>query len=537
MTCAPYQTPQTLEEALALIALLCGENQLLRQKVDALVRRVFGTGKNEKLDPRQLEILLTGLQVQPAAPQAQPAPVAAPVSAPAKAAERKPARSGIPENLPIERTVLLPEEVKASPESFRQIDELVTRELDWEPAKFYWHYIIRPKFVRKEAAAQAAILPVVPAAVALVPASEKEVFVAKMPNRLIDKGLPGVGLLIYIILSRFEDHLPFYRMEKIFRQRHQMPLARQSLVDWTERVADWLKPIWQQMIVEAFSGGYLQADETPVEYLDRDIPGHTLKGYFWVYAQPGGNVIFDWNTSRGREGPIAFLKNFKGCLQTDGYGVYPSLVRERNEPLVKAGAPPELIHFTCWAHVRRKFFESKDQDRRAGWFIKQIGLLYRLEKRLRLSKAGPSLREAARQSEAKMVLNRMEGALKRIGLKVLPKSLLGIAISYTLGMWPELIAYAANGKVEIDNNGIENAIRPTAIGKKNFLFIGHPDAGWRSAVIYSILGACHRYQIGAEQYLKDILTRLPDALQNQIPSMTPCQWAKVHPEARTLPPK
>jgi hypothetical protein len=449
--------------------------------------------------------------------------------------------------LPVERVVLIPEEVKANPEAFRQIDEVITKELDWDPARFFWRHYVRPKFVLKatEPAPSTNPQPTIPEKVSAAARNlaleavldPPEVLIAALPNRLIEKGLPGVGLLVHVLLSRFEDHLPFYRLEKIFQQRYQVPIARQTMVDWTEQMATWLQPIYRQMIVELVASRYIQADETPIRYLDREEPGRSCQGYFWVYSQPGGNVIFDWNVSRGREGPDAFLKDFKGKLQTDGYALYNRLVEDRNKPLLAEGKPPELISFACWAHARRHFHEARNHDRRAAWFLKQVGLLYALEKRLRQQKAGPRLRQAARAAEAAMILARLKQGLDRIGPKVLPQSLLGQAIQYTLGLWPALIRYVEHGEVEIDSNAVENAIRPTAIGKKNFLFIGHPEAGWRSAVIYSIMASCHRYGINPAKYLTDVLTRLPDLKQSAIPTLTPKAWAKAHPEARTQPRK
>lgn len=538
----PAQPAQRLAQLEALLAQsqsqvqnLSAENQLLRQKLDALIRRYFGHTKNEGLDPAQLQLLLAGLTPTVAAPV--PATKTSATSAPARPSRPAP-RSGIPEDLPTVREVLLPQEVKANPEAFRQIEEVVTKELDWEPAKFYWRHIVRPKFVHKVPAVVPSPMPPKAAAPAsAVILALPEVFIAPMPPRLIEKGLPGVGLLVHLLLSRFEDHLPFYRLEKIFRERYGVPLSRQSMVDWTEQLATWLQPIYRQMIVELFAGGYLQADETPIRYLDREEPGRSCQGYMWVFGRPRGNVVFEWQTSRGREGPKAFLEQFKGKLQTDGYQVYRSLVEERNQPLVAQGQEPDLILFNCWAHARRKHFEAKDHDRRAAWFIKQIGLLYGLEKRLRQQKAGPRLRAAARAAEAKPILERIKKGLDRIGPKVLPQSLLGKAISYTLDLWPGLIGYVDHGEVEIDSNLLENSIRPTAIGKKAFLFIGHPDAGWRSAVIYSIMGSCRRYQIDPAKYLQDVLSRLPTLTTSAIPSLTPQAWAKAHPQARTLPPK
>ena len=329
------------------------ENQLLRDKIQALLRRYFGSPKNESLDPAQLQLLLSGLV--PLVPAPAPQPPATPTGSTRTSANRQPARRGIPEDLPIVREVLLPEEVKANPEAFRQIEEVITKELDWEAAKFYWRHIVRPKFVRKEPAplptpSQQKATAVGKQLAAMAIDDPPEVFIAALPARLIEKGLPGVGLLVHLLLSRFEDHLPYYRLEKIFRERHGVPIARQSMVDWTEQLATWLQPIYREMKAESFACGYLQADETPVRYLDRDEPGRSCQGYLWAFGHPRGNVLFEWRTSRGRDGPEEFLKDFKGKLQTDGYAAYSSLVRERNAPLLAQGKEPELILFACWAH-------------------------------------------------------------------------------------------------------------------------------------------------------------------------------------------
>jgi transposase len=497
---------------------LRSEVQLLRQKLQALIARHFGGTKNEALDPRQLELLLAGLAKLETVDKA---PAKNPPATRVKTV-RRPARSGIPEDLPVERIELIPAEVQAQPEAFRQIDQEVTRELDYEPGRFFWRHYVRPKFVRKTETAAVAKLPPGVAAQVL---DQKEVLIAALPERLVEKGLPGVGLLTHLVLSRFEDHLPYYRLEQIFRQRHGVLIARQTMIDWTEHVANWLQPIYRQMKADLLKGFYVQADETPIRYLDREERGRSCRGYFWVYSRPGADILFDWQTGRSREGPREFLKTFSGKLQTDGYGAYRTLVGEREG----------LQLFTCWAHARRKFIEAKDHDRRALWFLKQIGLLYALERRLRHQRAGPALRSALRAAEAKMVLGRIGRALQRFKPRVLAQSLLGIAIQYALGMWTELNGYVDHGEVEIDTNQVENAIRPTAVAKKNFLFIGHPDAGWRSAVIYSIIGSCHRHRVNASQYLRDVFERLPHLKQSQIESLTPARWAKTHPEARIKP--
>jgi hypothetical protein len=527
------------------------ENKLLRQKVDALVRRIYGSPKNESIDLKQMELLLAGLDATASAAAATQAEQAEIPKAAAHSTSRKPARSGIPDNLPIEEVRLVPEEVKANPDQFRLIEEVVTIELDFQHGRFFVRHIIRGKYVRKQASIQPRVLtptvltpvsktmdsqtgvPVIDVESVLSPAAPevREVLIAPMPNRLIERGMPGVGLLVYLLVSRFEDHLPYFRLQKIFRHRYRVLIARQSMVDWTQKIVFWLSGIYLLIKAGLLKGDYLQADETPVSYLDRDCPGKSRKGYLWVYSRPGGDVLFEWKTSRGHEGPLEFLKGFGGRLQTDGYAVYQMVVRIRAQNPEWAA----LILYCCWAHARRHFFLAKDDDRRAAWFLKQIGLLYDLERRLRNKKAGPTLRQAARASEAKMILARIGKAMDRVSTRVLPQSLLSKAIHYTRELWTELNRYTDDGLAEIDNNPIENAIRPTAIGKKNWLFFGSPDSGKDSAVIYTLLACCNRHDINPAAYLTDVLSKLPDMQQKDLPSLLPSQWIKDHPDAKVTP--
>lgn len=486
--------PSTLQ---ALVSTLQGalsaaqiENKLLRQKLDLFLKRYFGGTKNEALDPKQLELLLAGLEamIAPATVAAKPAPVRS--TAPAKAA-----RQPLPAHLETERVVLEPAEVQQQPAGWRKLGEEVTEELDWKPAKFIKRLYIRPKY-----------------------ANDERIVIAPLPARLIEKGLPGASLLTQVMISKYEDHLPLYRQEKIYDQRHGVKLSRQTMGGWVEVAADWLSPIYREMKAGLLAGSYLQADETPIRYLDPDVKGKSQQGWLWLYSHPQGDVVFEWNVSRSREGPREFLTGFKGQLQTDGYGVYESLARERGG---------ELILIGCWAHARRGFHEALGEGRAVAWIMGQIGQLYAVEKALREHRAGPDLRAAVRAWQSRPVLRRLRRALEIIRRRVLPKSLLGQAIDYTLSRWEALTRYVDDGRLEIDNNLCENAIRPTAIGKKNFLFIGHPEAGQRSAVIYSVLGSCRRLGINPAEYLQDLFERLPKAKTSEIKSLTPAAWLKA----------
>jgi transposase len=479
------------------LAALQTENQLLRQKLELFLKRYFGGTKNERLDPKQLELLLAGLATLSA-----PAPVVEKPTPPRAASAVRSVRPPLPAHLETERVVLEPAEVQQQPAGWRKLGEEVTEELDWKPAQFIKRLYIRPKYANAE-----------------------RIVIAPLPARLIEKGLPGAGLLTQVIVSKYEDHLPLYRQEKIYRERHGVNLSRQTLCGWVEAAADWLAPIYREMKVALVARDYLQADETPIRYLDPDVKGKSQSGWLWTYSQPQGDVVFDWNVSRSREGPRAFLKTFRGQLQTDGYGVYESLARERGD---------ELILIGCWAHARRGFHEALGEGRAAAWLVGQIGRLYAVEKQLREHHAGPQLRAAVRAWQSRPILARLRRALEVVRRRVLPKSLLGQAIDYTLSRWEALTRYVTDGRLEIDNNLCENSIRPTAIGKKNFLFIGHPEAGQRSAVIYSVLGSCRRHGLNPAEYLQDVFERLPKAKTSEVKSLTPAAWAK---NRRTKPPQ
>ena len=474
------------------------ENKLLRQKLEFFIKRYFGGTKNEGLDRQQLELLLAGLEIVKA-----PAAVVAKPAATRTLDAARPVRGPLPAHLETERVVLEPEEVKQQPALWRKLGEEVTEELDWKPAKFIKRLYIRPKYANAE-----------------------RIVIAPLPARLIEKGLPGAGLLTQVIVAKYEDHQPLYRQGKIYEQRHGVKLTRQTLCGWVAAAADWLCPIYREMKAGLLAGNYLQADETPIRYLDPDVKGKSQQGWLWTYRHPRGDVVFEWNISRSREGPRKFLKDFRGKLQTDGYGVYESLARERGN---------ELILIGCWAHARRGFHEALGEGRAAVWIVGQIGLLYGVEKVLREGRAGPELRAAMRAWQSRPVLARLRRALETIRRRVLPQSLLGQAIDYTLGRWEALNRYVDDGHLEIDNNLCENAIRPTALGKKNFLFIGHPEAGQRSAVIYSVLGSCRRLGINPAEYLQDLFERLPKAKTSEIKSLTPAAWLKTKRNATALP--
>jgi transposase len=267
----------------------------------------------------------------------------------------------------------------------------------------------------------------------------------------------------------------------------------------------------------------VQVDETPVNYLEPGA-GRTLKGFLWTGSRPGGDVFFDWHPSRAGECLDTVVPvDFQGTVQCDGYDGYNRLAR-------RPGKAIKLAY--CWAHVRRKFNEALESSpRTAAWVVKQIQLLYRIESGLRERKAGPALRQAYRASQSKPIVERIKKACTRLlqSRRFLPKSALANALEYTLAQMPGLGVYLEDGKIEIDNNLVENAIRPTAIGKKNWLFIGEAQAGDRSAIIYTVIESCRRRGLNPYAYLKDVLTRLPQMTIQQVPEILPVVWGKPPP--------
>jgi transposase len=482
----------------ARVLALEAENRLLRQKLDHYIRHYFGGQRNEGLDKHQLELLLQGLPNVITLPTPEPKTTTGThngVSHPVR-------RMLVEDRLETHEIVLEPVEVQTNPDGWKKISEERTSQLDWVAPKIIKRVYIRPRYVKQERFA-----------------------LAPLPPQPIEQGMVGPGLLAQIVVNKYEYHQPLYRQEKMFRQQYGVDLSRKTMGSWVEQAAELLKPVYRSIREDLLAGNYLQADETPIRYLDPDVKGKSQQGYLWIYSRPKSDVLFEWRVSRARAGPQEFLKNFRGKLQTDGYSAYESLAKARDD----------LTLVGCWAHVRRGFHEALAETKLAAWFVRQIGLLYVVEKRLREKKAGPALRQAMRAWQSQPVLARLHRAMELVRRKTLPQGLLGQAIDYALKRWEALTQFVEDGTLEIDNNLIENAIRPSALGKKNWLFVGHPEAGERSAVIYTLLGSCRRHGINPFDYLKDLFIRLPAAKITQIREFTPAVWAKAKGKDKTFP--
>lgn len=483
------------------------ENELLRQKIDLLVRRVFGKS-SEAIDARQIEMLFNGEN----SPGKGDASWIEEAITPER--EHKPrskstprGRARWPQDLPVVEEVIEPEEVKAHPADWRRIGEERTERLDYQPARFFRRVTVRPKYVERA-------LP------------EAAPVIAELPPSVQERCVAAPGLIAQVVVAKYCDHLPLYRQEQIFQRRHGIWLPRQSLCDWIGLAAFWFQPIYELIKAEVLAGGYVQVDETPVKFLAGGH-GQSQQGYLWTVCRPGHGVFFHWETSRAAvclENIIPV--NFRGLLQCDGYSAYGAFANSRQG--IELGG--------CLAHIRRDIFEARAQAPQvAGFLLKHIQNLYRIEKRLRGHPAGPDLRQAVRQAESRPIFRRMEKALLAVKARYLPQSAFGKAIAYALGQWRRLERYLADGRLEIDNNLVENAIRPTAIGKKNWLFFGEAQAGQRSAILYTIIENCRRHGIDPYAYIKDLLTRLPGMTNQQIAALTPKAWAQARKATACLP--
>jgi transposase len=508
---AEYQRLQAEAERLKQhAAQLQAENAQLREQlkeahqlIAQLRRELFGP-KADKLTAEQEE-QLKALNQDLEDEAQRPAPVGNEVlqqedRAAHRRRQRRQRRHPLPDHLETVTVTIEPEE-KICPccgKPLERIGEEVSEEIDLIPAKLIRRRTLRPKYACR--------------------CGEAGVHIAPLPPRLIPQSRLGLGLATHILLSRFDDHLSFYRLEQQFRERHGIITPRQQMVQWVEHIAGWLRPIYDAMWQQMLAGGYLQVDETPVRVLDPDVEGKAARGYLWFYAVPHGDVILDFDRSRALKVVRERLRNFTGTIQTDAYEVYQSL--ERKESRIK--------RIGCLAHARRRFYTALQQNLPdAVWFISKIRLLYQIEDQAR--ELTPAARYALRQQQVPAIWEAIKAKAAELQPKFLPKSTIGSAIRYFLEEYDALTGYLRDGRYEIDNNLIENSIRPSAVGKKRWLFIGHPDAGWRSAVIYSIIVSCRRRGINPQDYLIDVLRRLPGQKINRIEELLPGNWEPCVP--------
>lgn len=404
-------------------------------------------------------------------------------------------RVALPDHLPVEEIKIYPEEDITD---MVCIGEEVTDELEYEPAKYYIKRYIRYKYA---------------------PKNKEGVVIGALPERVIEKGIPGAGLLASILVDKYEDHLPLYRQLQRFK-RADIPIASSTLEGWTRQSLKILDILYQYLLEDTRSKGYLQADESPIKVIDRNKKGTTHQGYYWVYHNSmDGTVFFDYQRGRSREAADHVLVDFKGYLQSDGYAAYD-----------KIGKREGVTHLNCWAHARREFDKAKDNDKeRAEKALTFIQQLYAVEAHAREQDLTPEQRKTLRLEKSLPVMNEF-GKWMFQQMKhqlILPKSPIGKAFRYTMDRWDQLSAYLYDGILEIDNNLIENAIRKLALGRKNYLFAGSHDAARRGAIMYSFFAICKKHEVNPYQWLKYTLENILSINHKNIRDLYPQNYKKL----------
>lgn len=407
--------------------------------------------------------------------------------------KQQPLRASLPADLPRKQEVIEPEEVHSDA---KKIGESISEVLEYKPSQLYVRQIVRPKYAVEETKPK-----------------ESPIKIAELPGLPIPKSNAGAGLLAHILISKYMDHLPFYRQRKIFK-RQELELAESTMNGWFNKSTQLLEHLYGAAKKMLFETDYLMADETPIPVLTKDKPGATHKGYYWVYYAPMlVFVIFDYRKTRARDGPNEMLDNFKGYLQTNAYTAYNNLNNKGN-----------ITQLACMAHARRKFEHARDNDPpRAEKALHLFQQLYDIERQARQDNMDNAATKALRQSKAVPILKELKSWMEQERNHVLPKSAIGDAFKYTLDKWSRLERYVEDGRFYIDNNLVENSIRPVALGRKNYLFAGSHNAAQKAAVMYSLLAMCKIADVEPFQWLKSTLEQLPEYSAKDLHKLLPGQ--------------
>ena len=467
------------------------EIEYLKKQLSELKRMIFGS-KSERFVSPEIPAQLSLFDNQDTQEQAieQEAENISYSRKKAKKEAKKPIRATLPLHLPRVEEIIEPKNIK---KGSKKIGEEITEILEYNPAKMFVRKIIRPKYAKPQNAG---------------------VVIADLPSLPIPKGNAGASLLAHLMVSKFVDHLPFYRQIQIFK-RQDIELSDSTLNGWFNASTALLEPLYDVLEKSVLKSNYIQADESPIGVQDSHKQGALHTGYQWVYRAPVENlVLFKYHHSRERKAPEEILKDFSGTLQTDGYTAYNNMKTNR-----------EITLLACMAHARRYFEKALDNDKqRAEFMLTKIQLLYEIERNAREQDLDFEQIKDLRQEKAIPILKEIENWLHNNANKVLPKSAIGKAIAYTSKLWTRLKYYTEDGKFEIDNNRIENTIRPLALGRKNYLFAGSHKSAQRIAMMYSFFATCKSNKVEPLTWLTDVLNRISEHKANKLNELLPQNW-------------
>jgi transposase len=532
---------QMVLELLATLHQERRDREALQHRLAQLLRRLYGP-RSEPFRPDQ-PLLFPDLDPAAAPPAESATPAAEEEPPPPRRRRCKPhGRRRLPEHLRrIQRHYTLTEAERVCAgcgHVRRDIGVATSEQLDYEPASLFIIEHIRHKYACAHCAGHASAAaeeptpmpeptptpepPATPVPTPTRPAAPTPVPVViagAKPTLPLAKGLPGAGLLAYIIVSKCVDHLPLHRLERIC-ERQGYFLPRSTTCDWLAACADALTGLYKLMVAAVLQSRVIHTDDTPVKN-DRPPPGSTAIGRLWAYL--GDSVhpynVFDFTPNHKRDGPQQFLTTYRGYLQADAFSGYDGLY------LPPSGGTAAIMEVACNAHARRKFYEARSSDAlRAHQALAYYGQLYEIERQAKNLAADDALRLQMRQDFAVPILNQFHTWLEAQRADALPKSPLGQAIGYALNHWNALIRYTEAGFLAIDNNAAEREMKRIAIGRKNWLFVGSVAGGRTAAILFSFTSTCQRLGVEPWAYLQDVLTRLPTTPAAQLTELLPDRW-------------
>ena len=478
--------------------------QLLEEKLRLQRIAKYGPG-GEKLSNLQLELLEFEPGVSNVEVTAESDRDALPSTPEKKKRRRHPGRQTLPADLPrVERVIACtPEQCICGNcgTGTKVIGYEVSEVLEVKPAEYFVQVTKREKRACKKC-------------------EEQGVAMAPLPVRIIDKSLVSDRIIIDTIVGKYADHNPLYRQSVIFLRDAGIDISRATMCGWVMTVGEMLAPVVGAMRRELLAGSYIQADETTVDVQMHDRRGKNHQAYLWQYGTPGGSTIFDFRMGRDREGPASILDKFEGILQTDGFISYVSGV-----------GGLKMVHAACWSHSRRKFVDAiklNKLDAASISIVELMDKLFAIDARARDEKMDHTARHALRQQEAPPLLDKIHAQILALSKNVLPKSAAGEACTYTVKLWKKLTCFLEYPELELSNNLAENSMRGVALGRKNWIHIGSPQAGPRVAAILSVVESCRRLRIPVREYLNEILPGLANRSIQQVADLTPAAWAARH---------
>jgi transposase len=406
-----------------------------------------------------------------------------------------PGRNPLPQTLRREVIELQPTE---NVSALKPVGTEITEVLEYQPGELFVKQYVRPEYIKPSADGLNATR-----------------VIASLPSMPIEKSIAGPSLLTHLLVSKYVDHQPVYRQLEIFK-RQQVSIPYSTVSGLIKQAAELIYPVYNLHCTEVLATNYLSVDETTIKVLDKDKKNTTHQGYYWVYYDTQRKLaLFDYQPGRGALYPKSMLHNFKGYLQSDGYDAYEAFDKQAC-----------ITTLCCWAHARRKFFEAKTFDNaNAEIVLEPIQELYKIEAHCKQQNFTPEQIKTYRQLHAVPILNALSETLRGMLAKLLAGNPLIKAVNYTLKRWEKLCLYTTNGILQIDNNLIENSIRPVALGRKNYLFAGSHERAQDAAMLYSMFATCRLHNVNPEKWLTCLFENTKNTPKEQLHLLLPQNYA------------